>query len=97
MSEENKEGNKVQANPYNMRKSWHTDDVMPRHLQNADSGLFVPNPDSNKGEPEATAENSNPEGSTNNTTATMDKVQDSALNVETNPYSKVDYKKDMTT
>ena len=93
MSEENKEGNKVQANPYNMRKSWHTDDVMPRHLQNADSGLFVPNPDSNKGEPEATAENSNPEGSTNNTTATMDKVQDSALNVETNPYSKVDYKK----
>ena len=93
MSEENKEGNKVQANPYNMRKSWHTDNVMPNNLQNADSGLFVPNPDSNKGEPEATAENSNPEGSTNNTTATMDKVQDSALNVETNPYSKVDYKK----
>ena len=93
MSEENKEGNKVQANPYNMRKSWHTDDVMPRHLQNADSGLFVPNPDSNRSEPEATAETSNPEGSTNNTSATMDKVQDSALNVETNPYSKVDYKK----
>ena len=93
MSEENKEGNKVQANPYNMRKSWHTDDVMPRHLQNADSGLFVPNPDSNKGESEATAETSNPEDSTNSTTATMDKVQDSALNVETNPYSKVDYKK----
>merc|ERR1711937_618018 len=93
MSEENKEGNKVQANPYNMRKSWHTDDVMPTELQNADSGLFVPNPASNRSEPEATAENSNPEGSTNNTTATMDKVQDSALNVETNPYSKVDYKK----
>jgi len=93
MSEENKEGNKVQANPYNMKKSWHTDNVMPTDLQNADSGLFVPNPDSNRSEPEATAQTSNPEGSTENTTATMDKVQDSALNVETNPYNKVDYKK----
>ena len=93
MSEENKEGNKVQANPYNMKKSWHTDNVMPTDLQNADSGLFVPNPDSNRSEPEATTQTSNPEGSTENTTATMDKVQDSALNVETNPYNKVDYKK----
>jgi uncharacterized protein YutD len=93
MSDENKEGNKVQANPYNMNKSWHTDNVMPTELQNADSGLFVPNPDSNRSEPEATAQESNPEGSTENTTATMDKVQDSALNVETNPYNKVDYKK----
>jgi uncharacterized protein YutD len=93
MSDENKEGNKVQANPYNMNKSWHTDNVMPTELQNADSGLFVPNPDSNRSEPEATAQQSNPEGSTENTTATMDKVQDSALNVETNPYNKVDYKK----
>ena len=93
MSDENKEGNKVQANPYNMRKSWHTDNVMPTDLQNADSGLFVPNPESNRSEPEATAQQSNPEGSTETTSATMDKVQDSALNVETNPYSKVDYKK----
>ena len=94
MSEENKEGrNEAQANPYNMNKSWHTDKVMPTELKNADSGLFVPNPDSNRSEPEATAQTSNPEGSTENTTATMDKVQDSALNVETNPYNKVDYKK----
>jgi uncharacterized protein YutD len=93
MSDENKEGNKVQANPYNMTKSWHTDNVMPTELQNADSGLFVPNPASNRSEPEATAQESNPEGSTENTAATMDKVQDSALNVETNPYNKVDYKK----
>jgi hypothetical protein len=91
MSDENKEGNKVQANPYNMRKSWHTDNVMPTDLQNADSGLFVPNPESNRSEPEATAQQSNPEGSTETTSATMDKVQDSALNVETNPYNKVDY------
>ena len=94
MSDKNKEGtNEAQANPYNMRKSWHTDNVVPTDLQNADSGLFVPNPESNRSEPEATAQESNPEGSTENTSATMDKVQDSALNVETNPYSKVDYKK----
>jgi len=94
MSDKNKEGtNEAQANPYNMRKSWHTENVMPTDLQNADSGLFVPNPESNRSEPEATAQESNPEGSTENTSATMDKVQDSALNVETNPYSKVDYKK----
>ena len=94
MSDKNKEGtNEAQANPYNMRKSWHTENVMPTDLQNADSGLFVPNPESNRSEPEATAQQSNPEGSTENTSATMDKVQDSALNVETNPYSKVDYKK----
>ena len=93
MSDKTKEGNKVQANPYNMNKSWHTPDVMPTELNNADSGLFVPNPASNRSEPEATAQQSNPEGSTENTSATMDKVQDSALNVETNPYSKVDYKK----
>ena len=93
MSDKTKEGNKVQANPYNMNKSWHTDNVMPTELQNADSGLFVPNPASNRSEPEATAQESNPEGSTENTAATMDKVQDSALNVEANPYNKVDYKK----
>ena len=93
MSDKTKEGNKVQANPYNMNKSWHTENVMPTDLQNADSGLFVPNPESNRSEPEATAQESNPEGSTENTSATMDKVQDSALNVETNPYNKVDYKK----
>ncbi len=93
MSDKTKEGNKVQANPYNMSKSWHTPDVMPTELNNADSGLFVPNPESNRSEPEATAQQSNPEGSTETTSATMDKVQDSALNVETNPYNKVDYKK----
>ena len=94
MSDKTKEGtNEAQANPYNMKKPWHTESVMQTDLQNADSGLFVPNPDSNRSEPEATTQQSNPEGSTENTSATMDKVQDSALNVETNPYNKVDYKK----
>ena len=94
MSDKNKEGtNEAQANPYNRNKSWHTENVMPNDLRNADSGLFVPNPESNRSEPEATTQQSNPEGSTENTSATMDKVQDSALNVENNPYNKVDYKK----
>jgi uncharacterized protein YutD len=94
MSDKNKEGtNEAQANPYNMRKSWHTETVMPTDLQNADSGLFVPNPDRNKVESSATTQTSNPEDSNQVSTATMDKVQDSALNVETNPYNKVDYKK----
>ena len=93
MSDKNKEGNKVQANPYNMKKSWHTESVMPTDLQNADSGLFVPNPDRNKVESSATTQKSNPEDSNQVSTATMDKVQESALNVESNPYNKVDYKK----
>jgi uncharacterized protein YutD len=91
---QNEEGlKKVAANPYNMKKAWHTDNVMPKPLHNADTGLYVPNPDSNLDESAATAENSNPDDSTEDTTATMDKVQDSALNVESNPYTKVDYKK----
>ena len=94
MSEKNKEGtNEAQANPYNMKKSWHTESVMPTELQNADSGLFVPNPDRNKVESSATTQTSNPEDSNQVSTATMDKVQESALNVESNPYNKVDYKK----
>ena len=94
MSDKNKEGtNEAQANPYNMKNPWHTESVMPTALQNADSGLFVPNPDRNKVESSATTQTSNPEDSNQVSTATMDKVQDSALNVETNPYNKVDYKK----
>ena len=94
MSNQNEEGlKKVAANPYNMRKAWHTDNIMPKPLQSADSGLYVPNPASNRDESNATADNSNPGDSTEDTTATVDKVQDSALNVDSNPYAKVDYKK----
>jgi len=94
MSNENEEGlKKVAANPYNMRKAWHTENSMPKPLQNADSGLYVPNPASNRDESNATADNSNPDDSNDDTTATVDKVQDSALNVDSNPYAKVDYKK----
>nr|BAR32866.1 hypothetical protein [uncultured Mediterranean phage uvMED] len=89
----NEEGRQeAEANPYNRNKAWHTEDVMPQKLDNADEGLFVPNPDSKQSKSTATAEG-NPEDSTEDTSATMDKVQDSALNVEANPYTKVDYKK----
>ena len=89
----NEEGRQeAEANPYNRNKAWHTEDVMPQKLDNADEGLFVPNPDSKQSKSTATAEG-NPEDSTEDTSATMDKVQDSALNVESNPYTKVDYKK----
>lgn len=93
MSNKNEEGLKeVAANPYNRKKSWHTENMMPTDRTSADTGLFVPNPDSNINASEATA-NGNPDDTTDNTTATMDKVQDSALNTEANPYTKVDYKK----
>jgi uncharacterized protein YutD len=89
----NEEGRQeAEANPYNRKKSWHTDNVMPQERTSADTGLFVPNPDGNRSLSTATA-NSNPEDNTEDTSATMDKVQDSALNVESNPYTKVDYKK----
>ena len=89
----NEEGRQeAEANPYNRNKAWHTEDVMPKKLNNADEGLFVPNPDSKQSKSTATAEG-NPEDSTEDTSATMDKVQDSALNVESNPFTKVDYKK----
>jgi uncharacterized protein YutD len=94
MSNQNEEGlKKVAANPYNMKKAWHNDDSMPKPLQSADSGLYVPNPESTREDSTATADNSNPEDSNDSTAATMDKVQDSALNVESTPYAKVDYKK----
>ena len=90
----NEEGQRqeAKANPYNRKKSWHTDDVMPQPLQNANTGLFTPTPDSNQVVSEATA-TSNPNDINEDTSATTDKVQDSALNVEANPYKKVDYKK----
>ena len=93
MSEENKEGlKKVAANPYNMRKAWHNDSSMPKPLQSADSGLYVPDPVSVQEDLSATADG-NPDNSEQDTTATVDKVQESALNVDSNPYTKVDYKK----
>ena len=93
MNTKNEEGRQeAEANPYNRKKSWHTEDTMPGDRTSADEGLFVPNPESTQGLSTATADG-NPDDNAENTDATMDKVQDSALNVESNPYTKVDYKK----
>jgi hypothetical protein len=44
----NEEGRQeAEANPYNRKKSWHTDNVMPQERTSADTGLFVPNPAGN--------------------------------------------------
>ena len=43
MSNKNEEGRQeAEANPYNRKKSWHTDDAMPQDRTSADEGLFVP-------------------------------------------------------
>jgi hypothetical protein len=90
----NEEGQQqeAEANPYNRKKSWHTEDIMPNDFNNADTGLFTPTPDG-KGTVTKASLNKTPDATEDNTSATTDKVQESALNVESNPYKKVDYKK----
>ena len=38
MKEDEGKTKEVEANPYNQKKSWHTDDVMPQTFVGADSG-----------------------------------------------------------
>ena len=89
--------NEVEANPYNRKKYWHTDDVMPKTLVNADSGPAEPDPVKKTGFDYAsntTTDRVNPNVLSTSKTATSDKVEDSPLsNVEAKPYTKVDYKK----
>ena len=50
MNTKNEEGRQeAEANPYNRKKSWHTEDKMPGDRTSADEGLFVPNPESTQG------------------------------------------------
>ena len=94
MKEDEGKTKEVEANPYNRKKYWHTDDVMPKPLVSADSGPAEPNTDIKTGFNYATDSNVNPSVNSNLESATSDKVlQDSALNVESKPYTKVDYKK----
>ena len=98
MSKENEGKTKtVEANPYNRKKYWHTEDVMPKTLVNADSGPAEPDPEKKTGFDYATnttTDSVNPNVLSPSATATSDKVlQESALNVESKPYTKVDYKK----
>ena len=98
MNKENEgETKTVEANPYNRKKYWHTEDVMPKTLVSADSGPAQPDPEKKTGFEYATrttTDSSNPNILSPSETATSDKVlQESALNVESKPYTKVDYKK----
>jgi len=98
MNKENEgETKTVEANPYNRKKYWHTEDVMPKTLVSADSGPAQPDPEKKTGFEYATrttTDSSNPNILSPSETATSDKVlQESALNVEAKPYTKVDYKK----
>ena len=95
MSNENEgKTNEVIANPYNRKKYWHTEDVMPEKFVSADSGPAEANTEPKTGFEYATDSNVNPEAKPQQDSATSDKVlQESALNVESKPYTKVDYKK----
>ena len=97
MKQDEGKTNEVEANPYNRKKYWHTDDVMPKTLVSADSGPAEPDPDKKTGFDYATnttTDSINPNVLSTSKTATSDKVEDSPLsNVEAKPYTKVDYKK----
>ena len=97
MKQDEGKTNEVEANPYNRKKYWHTDDVMPKTLVSADSGPAEPDPEKKTGFDYAsntTTDSANPNVLSTSETATSDKVlQESALNVEAKPYTKVDYKK----
>ena len=89
--------NEVEANPYNRKKYWHTADVMPKSVPDADSGPAQPDPEKKTGfnyASSTTTNSANPNVLSPSSTATSDKVEDSPLsNVEAKPYTKVDYKK----
>ena len=89
--------NEVEANPYNRKKYWHTADVMPKPVPDADSGPAEPDPEKKTGfnyASSTTTNSANPNVLSPSSTATSDKVEDSPLsNVEAKPYTKVDYKK----
>ena len=96
MKEDEGQTKEVEANPYNQQKSWHTDDVMPQTFVSADSGPADANTEPvRQGLKFATdTKPINPNSNQETESATSDKsLQESALNVNSKPYSKVDYKK----
>lgn len=94
MKEDEGQTKEVEANPYNRKKSWHTEDVMPTDFISADTGPAVANTDPRGYVREATDSNVNPDTNEQLDSATSDKsLQESALSVESKPYQKVDYKK----
>ena len=94
MNEDEGQTKEVKANPYGRNKSWHTEDVMPSDFVSADTGPADANTDPRGLVREATDSNVNPDTNTTLDSATSDKsLQESALSVDSKPYSKVDYKK----
>ena len=96
MKEDEGQTKEVEANPYNQQKSWLTDDVMPQTFVSADSGPADANTEPvRQGLKFATdTKPINPNSNQETESATSDKsLQESALNVNSKPYSKVDYKK----
>jgi len=94
MKEDEGKTKEVKANPYKRNKSWHTEDVMPTDFISADRGPADANTDPRGLVREATDSNVNPDTNATLDSATSDKsLQESALNVDSKPYSKVDYKK----
>jgi len=96
MKEDEGQTKEVEANPYNQKKSWHTDDIMPQTFVSADSGPADANTEPvRQGLKFATdTKPINPNSNQETESATSDKsLQESALNVNSKPYSKVDYKK----
>ena len=94
MNEDEGQTKEVKANPYNRNKPWHTEDIMPTDFITADNGPADANTDPRGLVREATDSDVNPDTNTTLDSATSDKsLQESALNVDSKPYSKVDYKK----
>jgi len=94
MKEDEEQTKEVKANPYNRNKAWHTEDIMPTDFITADNGPADANTDPRGLVREATDSNVNPDTNTTLDSATSDKsLQESALSVDSKPYSKVDYKK----
>ena len=75
MNKENEgKTNEVVANPYNRKKPWHTEDVMPKEFVHADTGPAMPNTEQKTGFNYATGNPANPEVKTEADSATSDKV-----------------------
>ena len=92
MKQDEGKTNEVEANPYNRKKYWHTEDVMPKQMtQDANSGPANSDTEVTTGFDYAsntTTDSANPNVLTTSDSlkATTDKVEDSPLsNVEAKP------------
>jgi len=100
MKEDEGKTKEVEANPYNQKKSWHTDDVMPQTFVGADSGPADANTEPvRQGLKFATdTKPINPNSNQETDAATSDKsLQESALVLILNLIQKLTTKNDTMT